>query len=64
MRFSKSPAPTIILMAVSPRRHDGMWEETLGFFALMVPLVLAPNMTAWSRCRSSFGAGPALSPPP
>jgi uncharacterized ion transporter superfamily protein YfcC len=44
LRFSKSPALiVIILMAVFALGGTtyGMWEETLGFFALMVPLVLA-----------------------
>jgi uncharacterized ion transporter superfamily protein YfcC len=44
LRFSKSPALIVVmLMAVFALGGTtyGMWEETLGFFALMVPLILA-----------------------
>jgi uncharacterized ion transporter superfamily protein YfcC len=44
LRFRNSPALiVIILMAVFALGGTtyGMWEETLGFFALMVPLILA-----------------------
>jgi uncharacterized ion transporter superfamily protein YfcC len=44
LRFRRSPALiVIILMAVFALGGTtyGMWEETLGFFALMVPLILA-----------------------
>ena len=44
LRFRKSPAMiVVILMAVFALGGTsyGMWEETLGFFALMVPLILA-----------------------
>ena len=34
----------------------GMWEETLGFFALLVPLVLALNYDRSSPLRSSSSA--------
>jgi uncharacterized ion transporter superfamily protein YfcC len=44
LRYRKSPTMiVIILMAIFALGGTtyGMWEETLGFFALMVPLVLA-----------------------
>jgi uncharacterized ion transporter superfamily protein YfcC len=44
MRFSKSPAILVaVLMSIFALGGTsyGMWEETLGFFALLVPLVLA-----------------------
>src|SRR6478609_5885384 len=44
MRFSRSPAILVaVLMSVFALGGTsyGMWEETLGFFALLVPLVLA-----------------------
>ena len=62
-RFSKSP---IILVAVLMTifalggTSYGMWEETLGFFALMVPLVLAlgyDRMVAVSIIFLGAGAG-------
>ena len=44
MRFSKSPvilvAVLMVIFALGGTSY-GMWEETLGFFALLVPLVLA-----------------------
>ena len=44
LRFRKKPALLVlVLMAVFALGGTtyGMWEETLGFFALLVPLVLA-----------------------
>ena len=44
LRFRKSPAILVaVLMAIFALGGTsyGMWEETLGFFALLVPLVLA-----------------------
>ena len=44
LRFRHSPAVLIVvLMAVFALggTTEGMWEETLGFFALLVPLALA-----------------------
>lgn len=44
MRFSKSPvvlvAVLMVIFALGGTSY-GMWEETLGLFALLVPLVLA-----------------------
>ena len=46
LRFQHSPAALVAVMmvvfAIGGTTY-GMWEETLGFFALMVPLVLALN---------------------
>ena len=42
----------------------GMWEETLGFFALLVPLVLALNYDRSSRFRSSSSAPERGARPP
>jgi uncharacterized ion transporter superfamily protein YfcC len=44
LRFRHSPAVLIVvLMSVFALggTTEGMWEETLGFFALLVPLALA-----------------------
>ena len=62
-RFSKSPVILIIvLMAIFALGGTsyGMWEETLGFFALLVPLVLAlgyDRITAVSIIFLGAGTG-------
>ena len=68
MRFKHSGSIlVIVLMSIFALGGTtyGMWEETLGFFALLVPLVLALKYDRIVAASIIFlGAGTGVSRPP